>query len=555
MAIRHLTLLLILFLLIASSTQAQISRPYEPIIITGDTLANFNNCALENLYLFSYNSISDTWRLIPFQFDEINPAYQNARSEIQDSIKYFVPEDSLFGLLDSDDELVFMAADLGDQANTDSWVEETDSNRIEIAFFDSTDNTSGYVYLYFSQSLDETVPSYDELDYDSQNDRISSLNYEIGFNNTGQLSDVKIKETIGGSNEDIFDRIKIRVFLSFLWNFLAADEDSVVSNSVQVKAGPVRIIRNMSGSFIYRFPIFPINEKFIQNSLFYPWNSAFKLVNIPIGNLTGIGIEVDEFRVSWDFNDNSPGMNFYSEFNLGGIPIDGSKDSFNSTIQPGNLNWSMGAGAQGSLLNIFYVPPFGDFINLYYFEATDGSSGDSSIFSYDTGDMKSYGDNGFSLLNNIENSVTTDTKFDFQYYNFFLPPNFSPENASQICEKLKSPLGVITKTQLFTGGTNVTIEQLMKPGGFSLVQNYPNPFNNFTIIKFKLSDSKTVNLRIYNPMGRRVRTLISKTLNAGEHQLSWDGKNDYGTQLSSGIYFFRLETETASVSRKLILIK
>ena len=116
-------------------------------------------------------------------------------------------------------------------------------------------------------------------------------------------------------------------------------------------------------------------------------------------------------------------------------------------------------------------------------------------------------------------------------------------------------MGVITKTQLFTGGTNVTIEQLMKPGGFSLVQNYPNPFNNFTIIKFKLSDSKTVNLRIYNPMGRRVRTLISETLNAGEHQLSWDGKNDNGTQLSSGIYFFRLETETASVSRKLILIK
>ena len=144
-----ITLLFFLVFMVAFSN-AQINRPYEPIIITGDTLDMFLNHPINDLYLFSYNATENSWLLIPFQIDEVNPA-------VDDSVKYFILEDSLGGVLDSDDELVFIASDLGDKANDSSWVAETDSNRLELAFTDPLNNNISYVYLYSSALLNEQI--------------------------------------------------------------------------------------------------------------------------------------------------------------------------------------------------------------------------------------------------------------------------------------------------------------------------------------------------------------------------------------------------------------
>ena len=97
--------------------------------------------------------------------------------------------------------------------------------------------------------------------------------------------------------------------------------------------------------------------------------------------------------------------------------------------------------------------------------------------------------------------------------------------------------------------------QPSSPAGFYLAQNYPNPFNAETQIGFRLMRSSDVEIEIFNLLGQKVKTLVSEKLPAGEHRLVWDGTNDAGDILSSGIYFYRLTTSEGRLSRKMILIK
>jgi hypothetical protein len=88
------------------------------------------------------------------------------------------------------------------------------------------------------------------------------------------------------------------------------------------------------------------------------------------------------------------------------------------------------------------------------------------------------------------------------------------------------------------------------PQKYGLEQNYPNPFNPSTTIRFSLPEAGFVKIIIYNLLGQEVETLISKYLNPGNHQLFFDASD-----LSSGIYIYRLTAEKFSASKKMILLK
>ncbi len=93
------------------------------------------------------------------------------------------------------------------------------------------------------------------------------------------------------------------------------------------------------------------------------------------------------------------------------------------------------------------------------------------------------------------------------------------------------------------------------PGGFALHQNYPNPFNAETRILFSLTQAGPVSLRIFDVTGRLVRTLAEADLTAGEHHAAWNGNDDHGRALASGVYFCRLEAAGSDETRKMVLIK
>ena len=86
--------------------------------------------------------------------------------------------------------------------------------------------------------------------------------------------------------------------------------------------------------------------------------------------------------------------------------------------------------------------------------------------------------------------------------------------------------------------------------------NYPNPFNPATTITFSLTEGGPVDLVIYNTLGQKVRTLIANaTLKSGNHQILWDGKNEAGLAVSSGVYLYEMRAGDHVATRKMIMLK
>ena len=88
------------------------------------------------------------------------------------------------------------------------------------------------------------------------------------------------------------------------------------------------------------------------------------------------------------------------------------------------------------------------------------------------------------------------------------------------------------------------------PVKYSLSQNYPNPFNPSTVISYNLAESNYITLKIYNELGREVSTLVNERQNAGSYSISFDGSN-----FSSGLYYYKLESGGFTDTRKMLLIK
>lgn len=88
------------------------------------------------------------------------------------------------------------------------------------------------------------------------------------------------------------------------------------------------------------------------------------------------------------------------------------------------------------------------------------------------------------------------------------------------------------------------------PNEYNLTQNYPNPFNPTTTIEFSLPKASMVKLEVYNVLGQKVSSLIDEFMPAGVHSVEFDGKNN-----PSGIYFYRLEHESGSQTKKMVMIK
>ncbi len=93
------------------------------------------------------------------------------------------------------------------------------------------------------------------------------------------------------------------------------------------------------------------------------------------------------------------------------------------------------------------------------------------------------------------------------------------------------------------------------PDSYSLRQNYPNPFNPVTTIDFQIPTASHVRLEVYNVLGQRIKTLINNVLSRNRYSAEWNGDNDHGNKVSTGIYFYRLQTEKFVDTKKMMLIK
>ncbi len=218
------------------------------------------------------------------------------------------------------------------------------------------------------------------------------------------------------------------------------------------------------------------------------------------------------------------------------FPINGPQSFLPSTINA----WKIHQGQRVSRLNVCFkdMPPNFD-------------------------EICSFGDRVYIMSSNYDSTGQ-------YYFNSAID-----ENQELLCE-VRLTINLATDSSVIDAGDKITISRefratsedrwvfipanVKKPSrqiqeSFTLHQNYPNPFNSNTIIKFQIDQLGKTNLIIYNLLGQQVCKLLDKNLQPGEYRFQWDGKNDSGQILSSGLYFVRLVSGGRSELIKLVLVR
>jgi hypothetical protein len=93
------------------------------------------------------------------------------------------------------------------------------------------------------------------------------------------------------------------------------------------------------------------------------------------------------------------------------------------------------------------------------------------------------------------------------------------------------------------------------PKRFDLSQNYPNPFNPSTTIRFQVPQTVDVRLKVYDVGGRLVRTLVDEEKKPNVYEVVWDGHDNNGSRVASGVYFYKLEAGSFVKTRKMVILK
>jgi hypothetical protein len=201
--------------------------------------------------------------------------------------------------------------------------------------------------------------------------------------------------------------------------------------------------------------------------------------------------------------------------------------------------------------------------SINYYEKNSLDNLDLNFLTIPGDTVEKFEDNySFSILLREDNStifdqIKTEKLFQTssllgQYYSIVedIGLNFL-EISYDFGHEKKELKGAVINGIVYGDTTITTISEKQEiPEVFQLYQNYPNPFNSETIIHYTLPETDFVTFKIYGVQGRLVLVLLNERRTAGEHKIRFDAKN-----LSSGIYYYRIETSTYSNTKKMILLR
>jgi len=118
--------------------------------------------------------------------------------------------------------------------------------------------------------------------------------------------------------------------------------------------------------------------------------------------------------------------------------------------------------------------------------------------------------------------------------------------------RLNYRLKLIDRSGEFNYSDTITID-ITSAKSFTLYQNYPNPFNSETVIRFLITQNEQVSLRIFDITGRKVKLLLSDYKHAGNYSIKWDGTDNLGNKVASGIYIYQLKMNKQILTKKMFL--
>jgi hypothetical protein len=146
--------------------------------------------------------------------------------------------------------------------------------------------------------------------------------------------------------------------------------------------------------------------------------------------------------------------------------------------------------------------------------------------------------------------------------NYTVPSTFLPRQCKLVAVvyKVGSPLSSAAEIQQAeqwdVPGTISSVEgTLTVPTSFAVSQNYPNPFNPSTNIDYAVSKPSFVSVKVYNLLGQEVRRLVSEEKGVGVYQATWDGKDNVGTEVPSGMYLYKMVAGSFSETKKMMFMK
>lgn len=142
-------------------------------------------------------------------------------------------------------------------------------------------------------------------------------------------------------------------------------------------------------------------------------------------------------------------------------------------------------------------------------------------------------------------------------FGWLLLSNESVKGGTKRFDSLQNPVAANRPVLrvIYSPASPVAAENISSLRSYALGQNYPNPFNPSTTIHFELPVAEEVALVIYNTRGQSVRQLAKGKFARSAHQVVWDGRDDAGAHVPSGIYIYRLETANFTATRKLALVR
>jgi hypothetical protein len=421
-----LGVVLILFTFIQEDNNASTgwTRTLEPVILSGHQVPSYLGFDVENVFAYTYKN--GDWEQIPFQIDEINGNGD------------YVFED---GLLDDNDELVFMAMDVGEIAGQGSWISDSVSQnnpRYQITVINplNTEET-GFVYLYSSNTINKTYDAY--VDWDDTEQLITAGSYKLGLGTLFQGID---HLELNGHGLDVLDRSKFRLagvcrFSGNDFPFLYNEEmvPSELENFFQLSPevyGPVRV---GGGTQSY-------NNWFYHSLQIGEFSINFDYLKELICEIPGFNFgRFDSFRFSFDWLDPTENgmapMVYYDANMTGGAAVDGVSEWV--PISPLS-SWMQVSGSHGSVVRATDISNniIGSVENYY--------RDDLEADPFDTGDQQSFGDSGFVAV--FSPDQTEYGQLEVKMTVYFLGPNL-PNIGDTYSGYTNHPLQVEANSQEF----------------------------------------------------------------------------------------------------------
>jgi len=509
-----------------------LERDYEPVVFTGESLSMLSEGSIPLDELYGYSFTGGKWRQIVLQVDEKNHEGD-----------YF-KRDEIFGHLDGNDEVVFMSFELGDRVDAGTWLDGADSTlRYEVEVEDPTDgNSRGWAYFYRAIGIPRDTTDYIRWSGMPENTlETDAYVQDLHDDFPHILSGYSIKESWGGSGENMLDRSKIRNRL-FRWSKPLTEEDIDIDwRHVQPIDGPVR--------HVTRF--WTVLYGVIDGVVFT--NKNYRALNVvELQVLKGIiPLSIYSMKQFFDFSPELTGMIHYD--NGGTDPfynkdiIDGGGGGNPNDREPAMTWQEVDHPTAGSWLVISDLSDMDCKKQLRYYN--DGGY----VGGNDTGDGWKWGESGYE-----GRQVTNMNGYSVLIWTVNLPARSEEEGpfGPEFERNFLNPLAVSTTLQYPLSVTKDTDTPLQpeKPEVFCR----PNPFNPSTTIHFTVPGAARtpVDLTIFDLSGNLVKKLIDgRHLSPGNHAVYWNGVSESGGSLSSGVYICRLNVSGSRSDVRIVLTK